>query len=113
MYAMPLLIAKRRRLRPFAPPWLVEQFGFLEEFIDEQTIVESVLAPFYSPVNDDSQLALLQIGKEVPILESYADFQPEASFNDTAYEPDFDSESYFYFISRHIEKFRKHFPTKS
>jgi hypothetical protein len=95
------------------PPWLVEQLGFLEEFIDEETIVASIQAPYYSPSGDESELVLLTLGVDVPIQESYDDFRPVMTINGVAFEPDFEPESFFYFITRHIERFRMHFPKQS
>lgn len=85
------------------PVWLVEQFNMIDEFFDGDVRVESLYAHFYCPETDSSESHLLTLGKEVPILSQYKDFQVTVTSGEgKTLEPDFDERSYFHFIARHI-----------
>ncbi|NBO38404.1 hypothetical protein EBU99_07450 [bacterium] len=88
-----------------APVWLVEQFNMIDEFFDGEISVESIYAHFYCPETDSSETHLLQIEKDVPLLDNFREFRLMVKSSDGGeLEPDFDERSYFHFIARHLVK---------
>ncbi|KAB8028052.1 hypothetical protein [Fluviispira multicolorata] len=90
-----------------APRWLVEQFN-ISDFLSEKTTVSSIYANFYCPSNDTHEVLLLNIGKEIPILDNYDEFnlvlKNKEGFD---LEIDFEPSEYFYFISSNPKRFKK------
>jgi anti-anti-sigma regulatory factor len=87
------------------PRWLVEQFN-ISDFLNDHTTVDSIEAHFYCPQNDTHENMLLVIGKDIPILENYTNFNLTLKNKDGLdLEMDFDPHEYFYFISSNFKKF--------
>ena len=88
------------------PLWLVEQFN-ISDFLGKNTSVKSIEANFYCPQNDTHENIFLEIGKEIPVLESYDNFVININNKDgLKLEMDFEPTEYFYFISSRYEKFK-------
>ena len=89
------------------PRWLVEQFN-ISDFLSERTRVESIQANFYCPSNDTHETLLLTLGKEIPILDNYDNFNLVMKSKDGLdLEIDFEPNEYFYFISSNIKRFKE------
>ena len=88
------------------PRWLVEQFN-ISDFLSDKTLVESIQANFYCPSNDTHETLLLTLGKEIPILDNYDDFNLIMKSKDGLdLEIDFEPNEYFYFISSNTKRFK-------
>lgn len=88
------------------PLWLISQFNMIAEFFTSSAKVKSVQAHYYCGDRDSTIVRVLEIGKDVPILESYDDFDlPNVTVDGYEYEPDFDPAEYFAFVSTHFNKF--------
>lgn len=87
-----------------APVWLVEQFNY-SDFLRNDAIVESLLAPFYSPESDTHEIVVLTIGKDLPILKDYSGFEihPVNTRGETL-EADFEPEEYFNFLAANADR---------
>ncbi len=84
-------------------------------FQNDQVSVLSIYAPFVCEDDESSENLLLTLGKEIPILESYQNFEvPDFKKNNKIYSPDFDARRYLVFIARNKARFdsffQKHFP---
>lgn len=89
-----------------APRWLVEQFN-ISDFLNDRTTVESIQANFYCPSNDTHESLYLTIGKEIPILNNYDDFNLVLKNKDGLdIEMDFEPSEYLYFISSNLKRFK-------
>jgi hypothetical protein len=79
--------------------WLVEQFNFRMIRLSEGSRVSSIMAPFYCGADGTHEILRLEIGKDIPIMESYRDFTLErTSVTGRKLEPDFDPADYFSFL---------------
>ncbi len=88
-----------------SPRWLVEQFN-LSDFLNHKTFVQSIQAMFYCPKNDTHEIVSLQIGKEIPLLNDYDQFQIHLKNpKGLDLEMDFEPSEYFHFIIKNKEKF--------
>jgi len=88
------------------PRWLVEQFN-ISDFLTDRTYVESIQANFYCPANDTHETLILTIGKEIPILDNYDNFNLVMKSKDGFdLEIDFEPNEYFYFISSNTKRFK-------
>jgi ABC-type transporter Mla MlaB component len=90
-----------------APDWLVEQFGLLADFFVNGSDVESIQARLYCPEDDTSAVEFFALGKDLPIQADYSDFHLKYCKNGKTYEPDFDPQTYFLFITANIDRFQK------
>lgn len=99
-----------------SPFWLVNYFNMISSFFqNDQVSVLSIYAPFVCEDDESSENLLLTLGKEIPILESYQNFEvPDFKKNNKIYSPDFDARRYLVFIARNKARFdsffQKHFP---
>jgi ABC-type transporter Mla MlaB component len=92
------------------PRWLVEQFN-ISDFLSEKMFVESIQAHFYCPQIDTHEVVLLHLGKDIPILKNYDDYEIQIKSKDGFdMEMDFEPNEYFFFISRNTEKYRRSYP---
>ena len=90
------------------PVWLILQMNMNDEFLLENNLVSSLIAPFYSQEEDRNQEITLTVGKDVPILSSYEDYRfPDVTIQGVIFEPDFDPEDFFDFIARNYSKYQK------
>lgn len=88
------------------PRWLVEQFN-ISDFLSDKTRVESIQANFYCPSNDTHETLLLTLGKEIPILDNYDQFNLVLKNKDGLdLEIDFEPNEYFYFITSNLKRFK-------
>lgn len=73
------------------PYWLVEQFNLIRGFVKKSWKVESLILPFYHPDSEEEISLLCEVGKDIPKLDSYEDFEyGEKLVNGQKYLPDFD-----------------------
>jgi hypothetical protein len=84
------------------PPWLVDQFNMMREFLVGDVVVEDIQVPFYNESTDEIVIQLLKIGSDIPVQGSYDEFvvpQPvEGCSNcELAIDPDI----YFAFLTRY------------
>ena len=87
--------------------WLVERFNS-SDFLSPNAKVQSLEADFYCPQNDTHERIILQIGKDVPILDNYNKFNLNLKNKaGIALEMDFEPSEYFYFISSNIQRFKE------
>ena len=78
------------------PLWLLEQFGMNSRLIKDPSSIYSVYLPFYSHEKEHDIYHIWIIGKDIPILDDYDDFEiPKVHSDGTEYQPDFDFESAF------------------
>jgi hypothetical protein len=90
-----------------APVWLVNQFNMISDYFVNQSFVETLSAPYFAPKSQDSIVFTLKVGKDIPILENYADFKmPNRAAEGKVYEIDFDPGRYFSFISENYQLFK-------
>lgn len=82
-----------------APCWLIEQMNIVQELLREDMDVESFFAPFFSEATDTTELKVLEVGTDVPLLDDYTDFEVPAKFLEGGFTPDFDADSYFVFLT--------------
>jgi hypothetical protein len=91
-----------------APIWLVSQFSMIKGYFDHNSYVESFQAPYFDLKTEKSSSSILRIGKDLPLLESYENFQaPNLVINGNDCEPDFTPQQYFSFISENYPVFKK------
>jgi hypothetical protein len=82
------------------PIWLVAQFNMIRAFTATDVYVESLYAPFYCSQTKEEMLRLLYVTTDVPLLESYEDFEfPSIEDNNFIWEPDFDPAEHFSFLT--------------
>ena len=82
------------------PVWLVNQFNMIDQFFHNNSKVGSIQTPFYCEETGACRVVTLNLGEEVPILESYENYTFEnRTIDGKVYEPDFDPEGYLSFIS--------------
>lgn len=83
------------------PVWLVEVFNMWPNYLSGIDVcVESIQASFYDPDTEQVKVCLLNIGKDIPILTDYSDYEyPEVQFNGRTLEPEFDPSVYFTFLT--------------
>lgn len=78
------------------PLWLMEQFGMIKSLLSENLKISSVVLPFYNPQTDEEAELVCIVGKDIPILASYENFEMnEKIINGISYVPDFDVVSAF------------------
>ncbi len=83
-----------------APIWLVEQFNVIQEFLHGDVTVASLYARFFSLTTNKHVTQLLHVGKDVPLLSNYKDFEIELKDESgQMLEPDFDPQLYFSFLT--------------
>ena len=91
-----------------APVWLVRQFNMIKGYFTGDSYVESFQVPMYCPEVQFSKVVTVRLGKEVPILASYANFKfPNQVIEGKTYEIDFDPEQYLSFIAENAMNFKK------
>lgn len=84
------------------PPWLIDQFNMLREFLVGDVVVESIQVPFYNESTDEIVLQVLKIGEDLPVCSSYENYEVPAPQSDQgSYELAVDPENYFAFLTRH------------
>jgi hypothetical protein len=82
------------------PAWLMEQFGMIKNMVKADWKISSVCLPYYNSENDSDRLEVLRVGIEIPVLDSYEDFESENILIDgLEYEPDYDAESVLNILS--------------
>lgn len=87
-----------------APIWLIEQFN-MNPFFLKGCSVKSFFAPFYDTSSNDHEILLLELGKDVPYLADYSDFELDpAELGRPELEADFDSEEFFQFVAANIHE---------
>jgi ABC-type transporter Mla MlaB component len=90
------------------PVWLVEQFSMINQFLENSSYVESLQVPYFCEDDDSEELLTFELGKEIPLLESYSDFELESRMiNNKEYEPDVSPERYFAFIAQQLPAFKQ------
>jgi ABC-type transporter Mla MlaB component len=91
-----------------APVWLVSQFNSIRGFLDHNSFVESFQAPYFAPKSQDSKAICLAIGKDVPVLKDYSEFNfANRAIQGKVYEIDFDPTQYLSFIADNFEAFKE------
>ncbi len=86
------------------PRWLVEQFN-ISDFLNEKTEVKSIEANFYCPENDTHENIILELSKDIPILDNYENFNIVLKNKEGLdLEMDFEPSEYFYFLTVSIHK---------
>jgi ABC-type transporter Mla MlaB component len=87
-----------------APIWLIEQLN-MNPFFLKGCSVKSFYAPFYDTASNEHEILLLELGKDVPYLNDFSNFEIDpAELGRPELEADFDSEEYFQFISANCEE---------
>lgn len=90
-----------------APVWLVNQFNSIRGYFENKSYVESFFAPFFNESQDQSFHVQFIVGKDIPIQKDYSNFTVQDRVKDgLTYQPDFDPQQYFGFISRHLANFQ-------
>lgn len=88
------------------PVWLVEQFN-IGERIRGDIDIESFQAPFYCPEKDTHSIVSLVVERDVPLRDSYADFEISLPGDDgSVFEADFEPEEYLQFLILNHDKLK-------
>ncbi len=91
-----------------SPIWLVSQFSMIKGYFDSESYVESFYAPYFDLKTEKSASFVHRIGKDLPLLENYENFQaPNIEINGNICEPDFTPQQYLSFISENYSVFKK------
>lgn len=95
-----------------APSWLVGLFNSVGSFFQRPNIgITSMVVPYYDTQIDDSDMVLMQVGEDIPLLASYEGFdgmsllKNRPLYADREVEPDFDPVRYFRFLAAQHQQF--------
>ena len=90
-----------------APIWLINQFNMIRDALTNGSFVTSFQAPYYCQKTQESRNVLLEVGKDVPLQKDYSTYKAAHRVIDGKdYEPDYNPQRYFYFISEHLQSFQ-------
>jgi hypothetical protein len=83
------------------PTWLVEQINLRVIALGTDSRVSSIMAPFYCGADGSHEVHCLEIGRDVPVLDDYSNFNIErTSRKGLKLEADFEPKEYFGFLAR-------------
>ncbi len=81
------------------PIWLVHLMSIISGVVPENFYVTSMSVPFYSENHDKEIQVLMEIGRDIPLLDDYSSFNLESKTVDgILYEPDISEDHYFRFL---------------
>jgi hypothetical protein len=88
-----------------APIWLAEQFSLLKALLPSHMTVHSFFATFFDTHSEENRHILLEVGKDIPLLESYDTYAfsgPRVEHG--RLEADFDCDVFLHFLTRLYER---------
>lgn len=94
------------------PEWLLDQFVYIPNLLNENLLVESIMLPFHCIADGEQIVEKCTLGKEIPILPSYESFRMDIKRDGKIYELDF-SPDVFLFITEANEAYKKTFDKNS
>ena len=73
----------------------------VSNLLKDKVLVSTVVLPFYSEDEDKEILRIFEIGKEIPILDDYSDFElDDVNQDGIVYSAEFDETMIFSFLSK-------------
>jgi hypothetical protein len=83
------------------PIWLLESFSMVSGLIKDPALVSTVRLPFYSEDEDKEIVKVFEIGKDIPILDDYSNFElDDIEQEGVVYSAEFDESMIFSFLKK-------------
>ncbi len=87
------------------PEWFVDHFNCVDELLNNgKILVKSIFAPYTRRSDGMVSMRLLEIGKDIPLLDSFEDVVLPGTPAD--FHPDFVPADMFDFVSRFVDAYR-------